>query len=122
VAVLGVGNAERSSAEYIMTPKQAKNPPRQKRIIILLVALPNPDSQKMIIVAGGIIVIAINGGEKIDMRPCILIRKAHAIHVSKKRKWGVCMPHLPDNKGASEYDALSHEKARGTSSLCMRFL
>ena len=87
MAVLGVGNAARSSAEYIMTLKQAKNPPRQKRIIILLAALPNPDSQKMIIVAGGIIVIAINGGEKIDMWGCTLIRKAHAIHVSKKRKW-----------------------------------
>ena len=51
---------------------------------MLHAALSNPDSQKMIIVAGDIIVIAINGGEKIDARTCSDIRKGHAIHVSKK--------------------------------------
>lgn len=111
MVVLGVGNAARSSAEYIMTLKLGKSPPRQKRIIMLSAALPNPDSQKMIIVVGDTIVIAINGGEKIDIWGCTLIRKAHAIHVSKKRKRGVCVPHLSDNKGSSEYNALSHEKA-----------
>jgi len=94
-----------------MSLKQGKNPPRQKRIIMPHAARPNPDSQKMIIVVGGIIVIAINGGEKIDARTCIHIRKAHAIYVSKKREGGVCVPHLSDNKGAPEYDALSYEKA-----------
>ena len=84
MAALGVGNAARSSAEYITSLKQAKNHPRQKRIIMLHAALSNPDSQKMIIVAGDIIVIAINGGEKIDARTCSDIRKGHAIHVSKK--------------------------------------
>jgi hypothetical protein len=94
-----------------MSLKQAKNPLRQKRIIMSHAALPNPDSQKMIIVVEGIIVIAINGGEKIDARTCIHKRKAHAIYVSKKREGGVCMPYLSDNKGAAEYDALSYEKA-----------
>ena len=102
-----------------MSLKRGKNPPRQKRLIIPHAAHPNPDSQKMNIVAGDTIVIAINGGEKIEARTCIHIRKVHAIYVSKKREWGVCVPYLSDNEGASEYDALSYEEARGASSICM---